>query len=1036
MLYRERLIAPEYAYPVHEWRIIENRFYPRFLAQMETVFALANGYLGIRGAFEENAPVFQSGTFVNGFHETWPIVYGEEAYGFAKTGQTMLNVTDSKIIKLYVDDEPLFLPFANLLSYDRTLDMQSGILEREILWETPSGKRVLVTSRRLVSFEHRHLAAISYELTLLDASAPVVISSEMIVPENAQAGDGDPRKARGFKEQVLLPGQFYTDSQRVVLSHSTRNSGMSLACGIEHIFETESEHYCKSECSDDYGKLVFSIEARPSEPIRLIKYMTYHTSRTAPSDELCARAERTLDRAVEQGLDKLLAAQRRFVDDFWQRSDVQIDGDLRVQQSVRWNLFQLLQASARAEGAGIGARGLSGQTYEGHYFWDTEIYVLPFLVYSAPRVARNLLRFRHSMLDKARERAGEVGHKGALFPWRTINGEEASAYYATGTAQYHINADIVYALRKYVDVTGDEWFLWDFGAEMLVETARLWVDLGFYSNRQGGRFCIQGVTGPDEYETVEDNNTYTNLMARENLRYAAATVERMRDERPERFAALVDKTGLEKSEVVEWKRAADNMYIAFDEGLGIHPQDDSFLSKEVWDFGNTPRENYPLLLHYHPLVIYRHQVVKQADVVLAMFLLGREFSWEEKKRNFDYYDPLTTGDSSLSVSIQSILASEIGYAEKAYDYFRYGVVMDLADVGGNVRDGAHIASIGGTWMALVYGFSGMRDHDGRVSFDPKLPEGWSRFKFPLTIRSQTLEVDITHESATYLLRSGSELVIEHQGQQVRLSVGQPVSVEITWEIPVIEVSAADRITHEKFDAVLFDLEGVITASAKVHASAWKKTFDEFLWRRAEERGDTFRPFEIGTDYLLHVDGRPRLDGVRDFLKSRGIQLPAGSHDDPPGSETVWGLGNRKNEMVREVIKTEGVEAYEGSVALVNGLRSQGIRTAVVTSSRNCDAFLETAGISDLFDVKVDGAVAGEFVLARKPAPDMLLAAAKLLGVEPQRAAVVEGEVAGVQAGRAGGFGLVVGVARKGNPEELKTNGADLVVTDLRELLGP
>ncbi len=535
---------------------------------------------------------------------------------------------------------------------------------------------------------------------------------------------------------------------------------------------------------------------------------------------------------------------------------------------------------------------------------------------------------------------------------------------------------------------------------------------------------------------MEDNNTYTNLMARENLRYAAATVERMRDERPERFAALVDKTGLEKSEVVEWKRAADNMYIAFDEGLGIHPQDDSFLSKEVWDFGNTPRENYPLLLHYHPLVIYRHQVVKQADVVLAMFLLGREFSHEEKKRNFDYYDPLTTGDSSLSVSIQSILASEIGYAEKAYDYFRYGVLMDLADVGGNVRDGAHIASIGGTWMALVYGFGGMRDHDGRVGFDPKLPEGWSRFKFPLTIRGQTLEVDITHESATYLLRSGSELVIEHQGQQVTLSVGQPVSVEITREIPVIEVSAADRITRERFDAVLFDLEGVITASAKVHASAWKKTFDEFLWRRAEERGDTFRPFEAGTDYLLFVDGRPRLDGVRDFLNSRGIQLPEGSPDDPPGSETVWGLGNRKNEMVREVIKTEGVEAYEGSVALVNGLRSQGIRTAVVTSSRNCDAFLETTGISDLFDVKVDGAVAGEFVLARKPAPDMLLAAARLLGVEPQRAAVVEGEVAGVQAGRAGGFGLVVGVALKGNPEELKTNGADLVVTDLRELLGP
>jgi alpha,alpha-trehalose phosphorylase len=1034
MLHRECLTAPEYAYPVHEWRIIENRFYPRFLAQMETVFALANGYLGIRGAFEESAPVVQSGTFVNGFHETWPIVYGEEAYGFAKTGQTMLNVTDSKIIKLYVDDEPLFLPYANLLSYDRTLDMQSGVLEREILWETPAGKRVLITSRRLVSFEHRHLAAISYEVSLLDASAPVVISSEMIVPANAPVADADPRTGRGFTDQVLLPGQSYTDGQRVVLSHSTRNSGMSLACGVEHIFETESEHYRKSECSDDHAKMVFSVEARPGTPIRLVKYMTYHTSRTASPDELCARAERTLDRAVERGLDELLAAQRRLVDDFWQRSDVQIDGDLRVQQSVRWNLFQLLQASARAEGTGIGAKGLTGQTYEGHYFWDTEIYVLPFLTYTAPRIARNLLRFRHSMLPKARERAREVGHRGALFPWRTINGEEASAYYATGTAQYHINADIMHALRKYVEVTGDEWFLWDFGAEMLVETARLWVDLGFYSDRNGGRFCIQGVTGPDEYETVEDNNTYTNLMARENLRYAAATVERLRDERPERFAALVDRTGLQESEVLEWRKAADSMYLAFDEELGIHAQDDSFLNKEVWDLANTPAENYPLLLHYHPLVIYRHQVVKQADVVLAMLLLGDEFSSEEKRRNFDYYDPLTTGDSSLSVSIQSILASEIGYAEKAYEYFRYSVLMDLADVGGNVRDGAHIASIGGTWMAIVYGFAGMRDYDGGLSFDPKLPEGWSRLRFALNIRGQTLELDIAQESTTYLLRSGTELAIQYQGEQIRLLVGQPVSVEIRREIPVAAVSAADRITREKFDAVLFDLEGVITASAKIHAEAWKKMFDEFLWRRAEERGETFRPFEAGTDYLLFVDGRPRLDGVRDFLQSRGIQLPEGSPDDPPGGETVWGLGNRKSEMVREVIKTAGVDAYEGPLTLVKELRSQEIKTAVVTSSRNCDAFLEAAGISDLFDVKVDGAVAGEFVLARKPAPDMLLAAAKLLGVEPKRAAVVEGEVAGVQAGRAGGFGLVVGVARKGNPEELKTNGADIVVADLRELL--
>jgi alpha,alpha-trehalose phosphorylase len=285
---------------------------------------------------------------------------------------------------------------------------------------------------------------------------------------------------------------------------------------------------------------------------------------------------------VSQGFEELLAGQQEYLDDFWRRSDVEVSGaHPKGQQLIHWNLFQIIQASGRAEGAGIPAKGLTGQGYEGHYFWDTEIYVFPFLIYTAPRIARNLLRFRYSLLDKARQRAREVNQKGALFPWRTITGEEASAYYAAGTAQYHINADIMFGLKKYVEATRDKAFLQEEGAEMLVETARLWRDLGFYSARKGGKFCINGVTGPDEYNTVVNNNTFTNLMARENLRYAAATVESLREEDPDRFVALVDRTGLEMSEVEEWRKAADRMYIPFDEKLGIHPQDDSFLDKEV-----------------------------------------------------------------------------------------------------------------------------------------------------------------------------------------------------------------------------------------------------------------------------------------------------------------------------------------------------------------------------------------------------------------------------------------------------------------------
>jgi alpha,alpha-trehalose phosphorylase len=450
---------------------------------------------------------------------------------------------------------------------------------------------------------------------------------------------------------------------------------------------------------------------------------------------------------------------------------------VEIQQAIRFNLFHILQASARAEDAGVPAKGLTGQAYEGHYFWDTEIYVLPFLIYTSPRIAKNLLTFRYKMLPQARARARQLGHRGAMFPWRTISGEEASAYYAAGTAQYHINADIMYGLRKYVQATGDESFLRDYGAEMLVETARLWLDLGFYSDAKGGKFCINSVTGPDEYNTVVNNNAYTNLMARENLRYAAQALKSLRATSPEAYSVLVHKTALEPSEIEAWKRAAESMYVPYDEKLQIIPQDDSFLDREPWDFRNTPSDRYPLLLFYHPLNIYRKQVIKQADVVLAMFLLGNAFSSEAKKRNFEFYDPLTTGDSSLSSCVEAIIAAQVGDSEKAIRYGMAALLMDLADVGGNVKDGCHIASMGGTWMMLAYGLGGMRDDDGMLSFWPRrAPEDNAILRFPVTYRGQILEVEIGEENVKYTLREGVSLTIRHETEEIQLTRENPASV--------------------------------------------------------------------------------------------------------------------------------------------------------------------------------------------------------------------------------------------------------------------
>jgi alpha,alpha-trehalose phosphorylase len=785
MLKREIVLPPEHLYPPDEWRIIEARYSDEFVDRTETVFSLGNGFVGVRGSFEEGRPALSPGTFVNGFHETWPIVHPEAAPGLARKGQTIVNVPDATMLKLYVDDEPLYLPTARLDEYARILDMRAGTLSRELVWATNAGKHVRVRTQRLVSLEHRHVVAMTYEVTMLDHPAPVAISSLVLNRQDARPSDNlpeyqppDPRLATVLPQPVLNGRAAELAGQRILLGYQTTNSRMTLGVGVDHVIDAASPYAVAGSADADTSEIIMTADALPGVPIRITKYATYQSSRSVPAPELVDRCRRTLDRAVRDGFDSLVTSQRANLDRFWDRADVRVKTRLspvRHQQAIRWNLYQVAQASWRAEGAGVPAKGLTGQAYEGHYFWDTEIYVLPFLSYTKPRIAGNVLRFRHSMLGRARERARDLSERGALFPWRTINGEEASSNFQQGTAQYHINADIAYAIRQYASVVGDARLLGGMGAEVLVETARLWADLGFYGTDE--KFHIHGVTGPDEYTTVVNDNCYTNLMARLNLNYAAATLRRLREERPDDYTAIVHEVALQPGEIESWERAAAAMHVPFDAQRGIHPQDDAFLSREIWDLDGTPREKFPLLLHYHPLVIYRHQVLKQADIVLAMFLLGNEFSEEQKRRNFDYYDPLTTGDSSLSACVQSIIAAEIGNERQALEYFEYALLMDLADVAGNASDGVHIASAAGVWSSLVFGFGGVRDFDGRLSFMPNLPRAWSELAFSLRFRDRQVRVQLTHDEERYLVDEGAPLKVLVRGEPHLLSPGTPVAIK-------------------------------------------------------------------------------------------------------------------------------------------------------------------------------------------------------------------------------------------------------------------
>jgi len=768
MIGRNRTDLPVDVYPNDPWALVEETFAPRFLYLTETIFALSNGFLGIRGTVDEGTPVHLHGTYVNGFHETWPITHAEAAFGLARTGQTIVNVPDATSIRVEVDGTRLSLNKLPDLTQRRWLDFRQGVLERRVEFTARSGTRATVLFRRLVSLEMREVAAFSVTVDV-DRPARVVVTSRMVNRQDRDQvedmSEDDPRRAQSFSHRVLEPRAATLDGLRFSQGWVTARSRQGLIASVDHRLSQPATVVLNRD-ADDFGHR-FTTEVSPGTPVTVEKFAHYHLSPEPPEEADRVAVTADLDRCMETGFDGLVEAQSECLARLWDRADVEAGTTADTQRAIRWTLFQMFQASAQLQGASIPAKGLTGQAYDGHYFWDTEIYLLPFLARALPDKAREILLHRYNMLDSARRRAAELSQRGALFPWRTINGEEASAYFLAGTAQYHINADVTYAIRTYVEATGDEGFLWDFGVEIAVETARLFEDLGFYRHN---RFHIHGVTGPDEYTALVDDNAYTNAMARMNMRYAAEVASRMADVQPRRWSELVERLQIEDDEITRWRLAADAIYIPHDQDLGITPQDDDFLKKEPWDFEGVPATKHPLLLHFHPLVIYRFQVLKQADVVLADFLLGDEFSPELKRANFDYYDPITTGDSSLSASVQSIIAAEIGYPDKAMQHFMHALFMDMADLAGNTTDGVHMASAGGVWLAIVHGFLGLRRHGELLNFAPRLPQEWTHLNVNLAHRGRQLRIRL-HPDSMNIHMEGEALSIEVGDEQVTLEPG-------------------------------------------------------------------------------------------------------------------------------------------------------------------------------------------------------------------------------------------------------------------------
>lgn len=749
-------------YPIEEWNITENKFSVETNYRNETTFSLSNGYIGTRGTFEEDykfdLDTGLEGNFINGFYEQENIRYGEWNFGFPTESQSLLNLPNCKIIQLVIDNEKFDMRNGFVENYRRTLNMKEAVLSRELIWTSPKGKKVKISIRRFASFANKNLLETQYKVTPLNFNGIISFISKINGDVENHTRKTNPLVDYGPFGRHLIPDRVNVEFEELYYEGTTLNSKLSMACGCKHSLNCDYE-IGQIEKNEYNCEITFEVNAVKNKEIIFEKHIIYTSSIDIEKNEMKNYILDQLYISSKNGYDNSEKMQRDYMEKLWKNTDVVIEGDNRIQQGIRFNLFHIMQSAARDGKTGMGAKGLSGEGYEGHYFWDTEMYIIPVFIYTNPELAKSLLDYRYSTLNEAKDRAKILGHnKGALYPWRTINGKEASTYFPLGTAQYHINADIAYAFKLYVDVTGNYSYLINKGAEVLCETARVWADVGCFAESRDGKYCICSVTGPDEYNAIVDNNFYTNLMARENIKDALWALEKIKEIDKNSYDNLIGKLRIENDELECWKKITDNMYFPYDEKRGIYPLDDGFMQRKPWDNSKIPIEKRHLLYeNYHPLFIFRQRMSKQADAILAMYLHSNLFTIDELKKNYDFYQEVTLHHSSLSTCIFGILASQVGYHDEAYKYFCDSARMDLDDAHNNFYAGIHAANMAGTWQAIVNGFAGLRTNKGILEFNPTIPENWNGYKFRVSYNGKVVEMNIKHKGVKATLIKGANL---------------------------------------------------------------------------------------------------------------------------------------------------------------------------------------------------------------------------------------------------------------------------------------
>ncbi|UAJ08909.1 beta-phosphoglucomutase [Glacieibacterium megasporae] len=912
--------------------------------------------VGIRGSLDECAE--HPDTIFSDAYISRPISYHESFPGYARTTDTRILCPSPVLVRLIISGEPVDFATATITHFSRSLNLATGQQRRTTRWRLIDGREIEIDTDRIVPMVGRAIVASRFRLTSLDFSGEVALLPRFGASAGAgAASDADPRISARLAPPWL---------------QATAEDGSSLfTCGDIALAYRQSIAGDADSWTDDADGGGIVAHLAPGDALAFDRIV-----------ELTRAADRSLQ--ALPAYDLMAEQQETALAEFWAVADCAVADDPSLTQALRFGLFQLFQSASRRPDHGTAAKGLTSDGYEGHYFWDAEAFILPVLAFTAPSLARSVIEFRMATLAAARANARQMGFtRGALYPWRTIGGGECSSHYPTGAAQVHLNGDIAYAIKFYVDVTGDSTLRRD-AAELLFETARIWIDLGSFDPRRDNAFCIRGVTGPDEYTILVDNDFYTNAVARLHLSYAAATADWMKAEHKAAYLSLVASVGLTEAEVAGWVAAARHMWLPVDAQQNVNPQDDTFLDKPVLAAHLLHRPRRPLLLDHHPMTLSRHRLCKQGDVIqaLAMGLVDQPLSLTA--RNYAFYEPVTSHDSTLSAPAFGIIAARIGAFGEARRFIEEAALVDLEDRHGNTGDGLHLAALAGGWLILAQGWGGLAVRGGELHFAPRSAPEFAAYNFTLSWQGSRLQVAVDPDGATYSVMAGGTVTIVEHGRR-----------DVVGALPV-------RFTRPKVRAVIFDLDGVLTDTAEHHFLAWSAL--------AERHGLAF-----DRTFNKRLKGVDRASSLRLILDRSGRSF---------GDSEFETLLAEKNAIYQGFIADYSPsDLFDGVRDLLAACRSAGIMTAVASASRNAASVIARLGIGAEFDFIADAAA----VANPKPAPDIFLACAAALGVLPGQCVGVEDAQAGIDAIRAAGM-VAVGIDAEG-----ALSGAAVIVPDIAHL---